>query len=41
MAVATVRSGDLTSEQMRGRRLARAADGAIRVTPDRDLLFAG
>jgi sulfite reductase beta subunit-like hemoprotein len=41
MAVATVPLGDLTSEQMRVvGELARAyGDGAIRVTPDQDLLF--
>ena len=41
MAVATVPLGDLTSEQMRVLgELARAyGDGAVRVTPDQDLLF--
>ena len=41
MAVASVPLGDLTSEQMRVLgELARAyGDGAIRVTPDQDLLF--
>jgi sulfite reductase (NADPH) hemoprotein beta-component len=41
MAVATVPLGDLTSEQMRVLgELARAyGDGAVRVTPDQDLIF--
>ena len=41
MAVATVPLGDLTSEQMRVLgELARAyGDGAVRVTPDQDLVF--
>ncbi len=41
MAVATVPLGDLTSEQMRViGELARAyGDGAVRVTPDQDLVF--